>query len=135
MKTQLVTVFLKYPQAKKLKELGFVEPCFSFYNEDYPENGPIGIGKPLNYNNFEFNKTWRSSNVDDIVSAPMYWQVIDWFETYDIYIYAFRYDGKWKWKIDIGKHGADFSFEEFKSKYEALDAAIEKSFTYLKTRL
>jgi len=129
-------VFVKYPTAKKLKELGFVDPCFSIYNEDYPENGPIGIGKPLNYNNFEFNKTWRSSPVDDIVSAPMYWQVIDWFERYDIYIYAFRYNGQWQWKFDVGKHGAEISRDkEFATKYDAFDGAIEKAFTYLTARM
>jgi hypothetical protein len=53
--------FVPYEQALDLKELGFDEPCFGFYN-DMENNKPMGGNFPCDGRN----------------SAPLYQQAFDW---------------------------------------------------------
>jgi hypothetical protein len=64
--------FLPYEQALELKELGFDEPCFTWYWDD------IGM-----YNGLEFGNHNKKLN---IVSAPTFSQAFRWFrEKYGYY--------------------------------------------------
>jgi len=71
--------FVKYEQALALKELGFDEPCFGYWNTNNNEL-------------FLDNSNNRTSNDDDRWgSAPLYQQAFRWFrEKYNIqgYIYS-----------------------------------------------
>ena len=76
MKEQFVT----YEIALKLKELGFDEECFAIFFRTILNNG-----RTVNYisddweSPFYKNRTNSESNSVDIVSAPLWQQVIDWF--------------------------------------------------------
>lgn len=133
-------LFVDYEIAKELKRLGFNDPCFGFFNEDYIDNGVIGIGNPRNYNNFEFNKTWRSSSVDDIVSAPLTQQAIDWLrEKHKIVLIidktAHNY---WFYKIAILVDNAAlqenyiFLSKDFDNYQKCIIFGVKKALSYLK---
>jgi hypothetical protein len=64
--------FVTYEQALSLKELGFDEPCFSFY---------IDVDKFL-----YTNQKWLNYNLNNRrISAPLYQQAFRWFrEKYDL---------------------------------------------------
>jgi hypothetical protein len=63
--------FVPYEQALALKELGFDEPCFGFYN-DMENNKPMGGNFPCDGRN----------------SAPLYQQAFRWFrEKYDLHVF------------------------------------------------
>jgi len=53
--------FIPYKESIVVKELGFDEPCFGFYDDN---NKPVGGNYPC----------------DGINSAPLYQQVFDWFD-------------------------------------------------------
>lgn len=67
------------------------------------------------------------------LAKPEQWQVIEWLEmNYQKYVYAFRYNGIWQYKIDA-EHGTDYfsTGEGFKSKQEAYSAAFDYTFKEL----
>jgi hypothetical protein len=71
--------FIPYEQALALKELGFDEPCFYYYNSD----------KKLFqvYNKYKINDTFKNSQDDHniMLSSPLYQQAFRWFkEKYNI---------------------------------------------------
>lgn len=73
--------FVPYEIALKLKEKGFVELCFAFYEAD-------GEFK-FNNGTLTFDGKWVSANKNNIdyCTAPLYQQVIDWFRVvHKIYI-------------------------------------------------
>ena len=61
--------FIKYEQALALKELGFDEPCFRWYDERW--------GDDLQQDKFNTNKDLFMTDLD--CSAPLYQQVFRWF--------------------------------------------------------
>jgi hypothetical protein len=65
MNTNYEKDFVPYEQALELKELGFDEPCFTWYWDD------IGM-----YNGLEFGNHNQNSNY---VSAPLFQQAFRWF--------------------------------------------------------
>ena len=64
--------FVSYEQALALKELGFDEPCFAWYND----NGNYMLG--IDEVRFDTKKTYHFNNTDS-VSAPLYQQAFRWF--------------------------------------------------------
>lgn len=63
-----IEFFVTYDIAKKLKELGFAEPCAVCWNEKEVLISFGSIFRPSNY-----NTGWGSN-----ISAPLWQQVIDW---------------------------------------------------------
>jgi len=60
-------------------------------------------------------------------AAPLYQQVIDWFETiHNLYIYTLRSNGKWGWKIDDNLSYVDSGSVEG-GKKENLIEAVKKA--------
>ena len=76
------TEFISYEQALALKELGFDEPCFSFY---------IDVDKFL-----YTNQKWLDYNLNSKrISAPLYQQAFKWFrEKHGLYTEIFVDDDK-----------------------------------------
>jgi hypothetical protein len=67
--------FITYEQALALKELGFDEPCFRWYDERW--------GDDLQQDKFNTNKDLFMTDLD--CSAPLYQQVFRWFrEKYEL---------------------------------------------------
>ena len=89
--------FVTYKIALKLKELGFDEPCFGFWNVSQINNSL----QELKYGMCVFkNTSTELSKYPKNVLAPLWQQVIDWFrEKHNIHISIPNYyDG---WSIDI----------------------------------
>ena len=64
--------FVPYQEALALKELGFDEPCFAWYND----NGNYMLG--IDEVRFDTKNTYHFNNTDS-VSAPLYQQAFRWF--------------------------------------------------------
>jgi hypothetical protein len=83
--------FVPYEQALILKELGFDEPCFSFY---------IDVDKFL-----YTNQKWLNYNLNDKrISAPLYQQAFRWFrEKHNLVFNFISYNivkpGEYHWSI------------------------------------
>jgi|SRR5688572_33212596 len=116
-------LFVPYPLAIQLKEIGFDESCFSGYRNEDGEEMLLPIGK------------WRNSEhtgfTDDWASAPLYDQVIQWFiDNHRIKIALLPFtsgkDSWWIWTwdntrwVDLGK------------RFETRDLAIEKVIELIK---
>jgi hypothetical protein len=78
--------FIPYEQALALKELGFDEPCFGYYEPN----------KKFEYLNWETFKDFpylaKNSEWQDLYGAPLYQQAFRWFRekhklSYSIYPY------------------------------------------------
>jgi len=101
--------FVTYELALRMKQLGFDEPCFGFY-DGWDNNKAIGGNYPC----------------DGINSAPTFSQVFRWFrEKHDLYTNVTRYkdesEDKFLYYIDNG------DIEEEFSNYEEADlACLEK---------
>src|SRR5690349_13095506 len=97
-------LFLSKELSLLAKEKGFNEECLFFYNDiHYP-------GKLMSNINNVKNSDCMSSTSNNIILAPLYQQIIDWFrEKHNLVIYVDR-DGGW-W-IGIIK---DISAEEQES--------------------
>ena len=79
----MIKEFVTYEQALSLKELGFDEPCFGYYN----------------YNGSHFFKYKPKTDDKNLTKAPLYQQVINF-----LYIYSNK-------QIDIELKGSD-TYEE-----------------------
>ena len=80
--------FVNYNQALKLKELGFDEPCFGFYQLEYGEIRPIMVDDDEQYRLTGYRTCKNSEIPKHYTSAPTFSQTFRWFrETY-------RLDGK-----------------------------------------
>jgi len=120
--------FVPYEIALKLKEKHFNEQCLAFFN---------GVGddmlQPIDTDFINFRE------IGECVAAPLWQQVIDWFENNHIWInitppygkdilfeytiYAIKSD-----KVLKGKLGEGF---DFKTKFEAREAAINHALTLI----
>lgn len=133
MKNQFVT----FEIAKKLKELGFNEPCLACYDAcDLLSTYSKSIFKPLNYNN--------DNSSPHTISAPLWQQVIEWFvEKQNIEIQVSNYENK-NDKYDYSLNNViyseennlsyDSSYEKlfYNTRYEAREAGILAAFKYIK---
>jgi len=132
-------MFVSDEIAKELYRLGFDEPCFAYYSlshtgDDY---GFYVVGEYTHYRDFYSNYVGHGLSNSELQRnptgrlkqcfvAPLYQQVIDWLaEKHNKYIYAFRYDGKWQYKIDA-EHGCDYFsvVEGCSDRYTALTQGI-----------
>lgn len=113
--------FVPYNIGVKLREKGFNEPCFGFFNEKHEFQGFVDC---WNYN--------TNSDFKMFPTAPLYQDVVDWFrEKHKIII-----DVRTMWiNKAIGLSEID-SFvphcnhdidEEYKDYYEAFNRAIERA--------
>jgi hypothetical protein len=71
--------FVNYNQALKLKELGFDEPCFGFYQLEYGEIRPIMVDDNEQYRLTGYRTCKNSEIPKHYTSAPTYQQAFRWF--------------------------------------------------------
>ena len=111
--------FVIYEQALALKELGFDEPCFSFY---------------IDVDNFLYtNQKWLNYNLNDKrISAPLYQQAFRWFrEKHNLVFNFISYNivkpGEYHWSItwndEAKASGIVKTYEE--AEQACLDKLIE----------
>ena len=89
--------FIPYEQALALKELGFNEPCFAYYN-GYKE---------LDHLMPERVVVGRNYNGDTITSAPLFQQAFRWFRE------KYKMQAEILWRGDMGC----FCYKTGKFKY------------------
>jgi hypothetical protein len=118
-KTNMKNEFVIYEQALALKELGFDEPCFSFY---------------IDVDNFLYtNQKWLNYNLNDKrISAPLYQQAFRWFrEKHNLVFNFISYNivkpGEYHWSItwndEAKASGIVKTYEE--AEQACLDKLIE----------
>ena len=78
--------FVNYNQALKLKELGFDEPCFGFYQLEYGEIRPTMVDDDEQYRLTGYRTCKNSEIPKHYTSAPTFSQCFRWFrEKYNIH--------------------------------------------------
>lgn len=131
--------FIPYQQALELKELGFNEDCFGYYEKE-------SKNLVINYNNTPLTKLqevrptlYIIDNTNNVlpqwaVSAPLYQQVFKWFrEKYGLFsnIQEYNKDGSLiievrKNKIEVLKKMTNFDVNEYeKAELECINKLIE----------
>jgi hypothetical protein len=109
--------FIPYTLALSLKELGFDEPCFSYYKNDQLSEilEEVINSKMRNVNN----------EIDDYISAPTFSQAFRWFrEKYGYFTSPTESDDdtfkKYDWLItkNLGKGKMFINFIGYKNSYE-----------------
>lgn len=126
-------LFVPYKIALKLKEKGFDDNCFAYYRSIYPNdltylsNWKTGQLSIRNSEDFKYDSYYGCS-------APLYQQVIDWFETKGIYIsintacYSVPIWSDWcVQRIEPYTEVFSEQDESYEDKYKALDKAIEEA--------
>jgi len=79
--SKIIEQFVPYKQAEQLKELGFDEKCFGFYQND--ESLAIGL-EEKDMQHFTNKRALKSETYQCI--APLYSQAFDWFrEKYQLF--------------------------------------------------
>ena len=129
--------FVPYEIALRLKELGFDERCFAIFYQEKFMNGHI---EPYVWNLVNSIKTNSDCNSIDIVTAPLWQQVIDWFDNkniiigidinpgtlfYRVHLYKRYYHNPGR--LVIRKYFLSGEFNNFISKEEAREQAILKA--------
>jgi len=95
--------FTPYEQALALKELGFDEPCFTFY----PKEGKMGFDGKYHsikegYKNSTVNAIWIKRYKKDFgcVTAPTYSQTFRWFrEKHNLHNGIYPYYDEYEFQI------------------------------------
>ncbi|GIM60058.1 hypothetical protein CAPN008_01080 [Capnocytophaga canis] len=84
----LKNIFVSYEIAQKLKEIGFDEPCISYYEKDNPN---VRL-------NEKTQGTIKHNGLLIYVSAPTWEQVFDWFRSKNFYfsiIHSYEESESW----------------------------------------
>lgn len=96
--------FVPYEQALELKELGFHEPCFAFYQKEYIEIKPIMVDDDNQYKLTGYRTCANCEIPAHYVSAPTYSQAFRWFrDKYFIYSNIWWVDEAKIWAISTTK--------------------------------
>ena len=114
------TEFIPYEQALELKELGFDEPCFAWYND----NGNYMLG--IDEVRFDTKNTYHFNNTDS-VSAPLYQQAFRWFRDKKLCDGSVcrhgEADGSYSYRWDIVHEYGVYEERHFKLGYKTYEEA------------
>jgi hypothetical protein len=77
--SELEKEFVPYQESLELKELGFDEPCFAFYQVENFEKKPCGVDDRDEYIRTGFATCKNSEIPEHFTSAPLYQQAFRWF--------------------------------------------------------
>lgn len=107
-------LFVSYETAKALKELGFDEPCFGWFTDNYLRIGGVIESKHV--------------QGEDETLAPTYQQVVDWFmEKHEITVESrteYSEDHQRSFAAFTDSKEGIFIYGYFGDYYAALNAAI-----------
>jgi hypothetical protein len=79
MENNMIKEFVPYKESIELKELGFNEPCFAFYQIEYSESRPTMVDDDNQYRLTGYRTCNNSEIPEHYTSAPTFSQVFDWF--------------------------------------------------------
>jgi hypothetical protein len=121
--------FVPYELAVKLKELGFDEPCFAFYQIEYAEVIPTMVDDNEQYKLTGFRTCKNSEIPEHYTSAPTFSQAFRWFrEKYQLHstITSISQES-WQWHIQKpGQQLGKLYDEDFYTYEEAELACLTK---------
>ncbi len=122
--------FVLYPEAFELKQLGFDEPCLSYYSTDGKLNRSL-LEYPIAYKN-NFHESYK------IVIAPLYQQAFRWFrEKHQLYAWVkveYEYGGITPTYYITGKRQGDIAGGPFNTHEEAELACLVKLIEIVKQK-
>jgi hypothetical protein len=127
--------FVPYKEALELKELGFDEPCFGYY-----EDNNLTITFPSSSEN---GWKWVGNSIIPAknTKAPLYQQVFRWFrEKYDLRIWIESNHGVAKFEYVIATTNPNFidkqfnDFSSYKTYEESELACLKKLIEIVKTK-
>ena len=123
----MVKDFIQYTEALELKQLGFDEDCFTFYQVEYRENSPIMVDDNDQYLSTGFRTCKNSEIPSHYISCPTFSQAFRWFrENHNLrcqinYIGGLINETTW-WDISIiGHYNTDP--KEWEMKYQPYEEA------------
>ena len=132
--------FVPYDRALKLKELGFVEPCFAVF-----ELIVVGDTIPKFRYNWESEDKWFNHNKDKSEykdhdwywSAPLYQQAFRWFrENYSWTIKVNQVTkSNWSYTLDNFPKDRTYYGEVYKTYEEAELACLDKLIEILENKI
>ena len=116
---------ISYEQALDLKELGFDEPCFKGYTEEYKTL--------INFSNTHTNTSVKNALPTKSFTAPLYHQTFRWFrEKHDLDSHVYRPNEKLKiWGYNTTLH---VNVTPFKTYEEAELACLKKLIEIIKNK-
>ena len=126
--------FIPYEQALELKELGFDEVCFGFYNPRH-EIGDLRANPLYEHTGGCFDNYNRT---DYLVSVPLYQQAFRWFrEKYGLYYIIQGIGGGLNYDFSINKGrvvSTALNYTPYPTYEEAELACLKKLIEIVKTK-
>jgi hypothetical protein len=124
--------FTLYPEAFELKQLGFDEPCFAFYQTEYNEDSPIMVDDDKQYSISGFRTCINSEIPNHYTSAPTYSQAFRWFRKKFNCHHTINLNKKY---VGIAYSSVvNFSIDEFNTYEEAELACLRKLIELVKNK-
>lgn len=136
--SELQKEFVTFTPSLRLKALGFDEPCFAFYQEEYVEAFLIMVDDDEQYRLTGYRTCKNSEIPNHYVSAPTYSQAFRWFRENHNLLYQisfYREDKRTKkanwykideWNEGLTKRSILSSYVCFKTYEEAELACLLK---------
>jgi hypothetical protein len=131
----MVKDFIQYTEALELKQLGFDEDCFTFYQVEYHENSPIMVDDNDQYRITGFRTCKNSEIASHYTSCPTYSQAFRWFRDNGKVVEIFSQllpSNKYKWGFKI--QGVEGITDGFFTYEEAELACLKKLIEIVKTQ-
>jgi len=127
--------FTLYPEAFELKQIGFDEDCFTFYQVEYHENSPIMVDDNDQYRITGFRTCKNSEIPSHYISCPTYSQAFRWFRDNGKVAEVFSQllpSNKYKWGFKI--QGVEGVTDGFFTYEEAELASLKKLIEIVKEK-
>jgi hypothetical protein len=131
----MVKDFIQYTEALELKQLGFDEDCFTFYQVEYHENSPIMVDDNDQYRITGFRTCKNSEIASHYTSCPTYSQAFRWFRDNGKVVEIFSQllpSNKYKWGFKI--QGVEGITDGFFTYEEAELACLKKLIEIVKNK-
>lgn len=125
---KLEKLFVPSGIALMAKEKGFDEECISFYS-----NGVLNMSRIESFDWCIVNSEMEKQGLN-YVSAPLYQQLIDWFEEkHKIFIEVRKLnDNKWCYQVHGPLNGDMIHVPGIEIKYEAYNEVFKEAFKLIK---
>ena len=134
--------FIPYEQALALKELGFDEPCFAFYQVEYHEKLPVMVDDDDQYRISGFRTCKNSEIPNHYTASPTYSQAFRWFrEKYGLHPHFCFFTDEKLWNVDIYAYLKEYGLKtdpctmKFKTYEEAEYACLNKLIEIVKSNM
>lgn len=122
--------FVPYELAIKLKLIGFNEPCFAYFQEQYDELSPVMVTDDAEHKRSGFRTCINSEIPENFTSAPTFYQAFRWFrKEHNLFTWIDKYESRYRVNIhnqvsNLTMGDGGFVIPEF-AEYNCLTRLIE----------